>query len=113
VSEVNHEIKPFIQLATFTAMLRSEQFSLRCTQVDLDEELVFLYATTIGKDQVFDTSNAAVTFFKKLNPITEGRIFRFTHVDTPSEAFRTALLKARTCYSKECERAGSKQLLLN
>ena len=98
----SNEVKLFIQLAAQTAMRRGELFSLTWSNVDLELRRVFLWDTKNGTDRTVVISNASVNLFKELDTTRQGRVFQIKHVDTPSKAFRRALIRARGKYEEEC-----------
>ncbi len=102
----NNEIRLFIQLAADTAMRRSELFNLSWQALDLNKRRVYLRDTKNGSDRVVVISNVSAGYLKALNPKAQGRVFAFRHVDTPSKAFRSALLAARQSYEAQCLSAG-------
>ena len=108
LSEIeNAEIRIFMQLAAETAMRRGELFSLAWEDVNLVAGWVHLKHTKNGEDRVVVISNAAIASFEQLKPKKEGRVFTFTHVDTPSKAFRRAIKRARSRYVGECGEKGT------
>ena len=102
----NKELRLFVLLASETAMRRSELFQLRWEHVDLVRGYVYLRDTKNGEARVVVTSNAALEYFAQLTPKSEGRVFRFKHVDTPSKAFARAVKLSRTQYVGECGEKG-------
>jgi len=100
------ELRCFIRLAATTAMRRSELFGLRWDHVDLAGRKVFLADTKNGSSRFVLLSTQAVSIFKELQPAPHGRVFKFTHIDTPSTAFARAVERSRASYEAQCQADG-------
>jgi integrase len=102
------ELRIFFQLAADTAMRRSELHSLRWEDLSLTKQFIYLTDTKNGSDRVVVISDRAVKWIERLGVKKEGKVFQFTHSDTPSKAFRRALKAAREQYVTDCTCAGIK-----
>lgn len=102
------EMRAFVQLASETAMRRSELINLVWDQVDLEKRFVFLPSTKNGTSRTVVISSKAVQIFIALGSPqnTAQRVFSFVHIDTPSKAFRHALERSRKSYEAECKQNG-------
>ena len=98
------EMRVFVQLASETAMRRSELMGLTWVNVDLPKRFVFLPDTKNGSSRTVVISSKATALFMGLGGLKTalGRVFSFTHYDTPSKAFNRALMLARAMYEDQC-----------
>jgi integrase len=102
------EMRVFVQLASETAMRRSELFSLTWSQVDSERRFVFLPDTKNGSSRTVVISSKAVALFKAHQGIKTAleRVFSFCHCDTPSKAFGRAVKLSRASYVQQCDQGG-------
>lgn len=98
------EMRVFVQLASETAMRRSELMGLTWGQVDLPKQFVFLPITKNGTSRTVVISSKATALFMGLEGLKKPMepVFSFAHYDTPSKAFNRALMLARALYEDQC-----------
>jgi integrase len=97
-------MRVFVQLASETAMRRSELMGLTWGQVDLPKQFVFLPNTKNGNSRTVVISSKATALFMGLEGLKTPieRVFSFAHYDTPSKAFNRALMLARALHEHQC-----------
>jgi integrase len=102
------EMRVFVQLASETAMRRSELFNLTWSQVDTEKRFVFLPDTKNGSSRTVVISSKAAALFKAHQGTKTAleRVFSFCHCDTPSKAFGRAVRLSRASYELQCEQGG-------
>ncbi|RBA23277.1 site-specific recombinase XerD [Herminiimonas fonticola] len=100
------ELSPIAHLAVETAMRLSEIIQLQWCDVSLAKRFISLKDTKNGTGRVVPLSPEAVAILQRLQPRSEGALFR-SNGAVISKAWRRALTGAYSLYKRQCVESGS------